>query len=45
MYVRVVEQRADLTQQAFRIALAPTRAQEEFLSSCAGASRFWFNQA
>jgi putative transposase len=32
-----------LIQQAFRFALAPTRAQEDFLSSCAGASRFWFN--
>ena len=33
-----------LTQQAFRYELAPTAAQEEFLTSCAGASRFWFNQ-
>jgi putative transposase len=30
--------------QAFRYALDPTSAQEEFLESCAGASRFWFNQ-
>ena len=30
--------------QAYRFALAPTREQEEFLSSCCGASRFWFNQ-
>jgi putative transposase len=44
MYVRVVEERADLIQQAFRFALAPTSVQEEFLTSCAGASRFWFNQ-
>ena len=34
----------NLTQQAFRFELAPTAAQEEFLTSCAGASRFWFNQ-
>ena len=33
-----------MIQQAFRFALAPTRAQEEFLTSCCGASRFWFNQ-
>jgi transposase len=44
MYVRVVEERPELIQQAFRVALAPTPAQEEFLSACAGASRFWFNQ-
>jgi hypothetical protein len=31
-------------QQAHRFALAPTPEQEEFLSACAGASRFWFNQ-
>lgn len=35
---------AILTQQAFRFELAPTASQEEFLTSCAGASRFWFNQ-
>ena len=35
---------AILAQQAFRYELAPTAAQEEFLASCAGASRFWFNQ-
>ena len=29
--------------QAFRFALAPTSEQEEFLSACCGASRFWFN--
>jgi putative transposase len=33
-----------LTRQAFRHELAPTAAQSEFLASCAGASRFWFNQ-
>ena len=33
-----------LTQQAFRYELALAAAQEEFLTSCAGASRFWFNQ-
>jgi putative transposase len=44
MYVRVVEERAGLIQQAFRFALAPTADQDEFLTSCAGASRFWFNQ-
>ena len=31
-------------EQAYRFALAPTRAQTEFLEGCAGASRFWFNQ-
>jgi len=30
--------------QAYRFALAPTVEQEQFLSSCCGASRFWFNQ-
>ena len=30
--------------QAFRFGLAPTSEQEEFLSACCGASRFWFNQ-
>lgn len=33
-----------LIQQAYRFALDPSREQEEFLSACAGASRFWFNQ-
>jgi putative transposase len=33
-----------LIRQAFRFALAPTAEQERFLSSCCGASRFWFNQ-
>jgi transposase len=31
-------------QQAYRFALAPTPAQEQFLSACCGASRFWWNQ-
>lgn len=31
-------------EQAYRFALTPTAAQERFLESCAGASRFWFNQ-
>jgi putative transposase len=30
--------------QAYRFALAPTAEQEQFLHSCCGASRFWFNQ-
>jgi putative transposase len=34
---------ARLIQQAYRFALDPTGEQEAFLSSCAGASRFWFN--
>jgi transposase len=29
--------------QAYRFVLAPTEAQELFLTSCVGASRFWFN--
>jgi len=33
-----------LIHQAYRFALSPTEAQEEFLGACAGASRFWFNQ-
>jgi putative transposase len=33
-----------LIRQAYRFALAPTVEQEAFLSSCCGASRFWFNQ-
>lgn len=33
-----------LIQQAYRFALDPSCEQEEFLSACAGASRFWFNQ-
>jgi putative transposase len=32
-----------LIHQAFRFALAPTAGQEAFLTSCCGASRFWFN--
>lgn len=35
---------APVIQQAFRFALDPTVEQERFLSACAGASRFWFNQ-
>ena len=34
----------ELIRQAYRFALAPASEQEEFLASCAGASRFWFNQ-
>lgn len=34
---------ASAMRQAFRFALDPTPAQEEFLASCAGASRYWFN--
>jgi putative transposase len=33
-----------LIRQAYRFAIAPTRQQEDFLSACCGASRFWFNQ-
>lgn len=32
-------------QQAYRFALAPNAAQEEFLGACVGASRFYFNRA
>jgi putative transposase len=39
-----VENDGALIRQAYRFALAPTAAQEEFLGSCVGASRFWFNQ-
>ena len=35
---------SQLIQQAYRFALAPSAEQEAFLSSCCGASRFWFNQ-
>jgi putative transposase len=35
---------APVIQQAYRFALDPTVEQEQFLSACAGASRFWFNQ-
>lgn len=35
---------ARLIHQAYRFAIAPTREQEQFLFSCCGASRFWFNQ-
>jgi putative transposase len=34
---------APVIQQAFRFALDPTVEQEQFLTACAGASRFWFN--
>jgi transposase len=34
----------ELIRQAYRFAVVPTSEQEEFLASCAGASRFWFNQ-
>lgn len=30
--------------QGYRFALAPTDGQAEFLGSCTGAARFWFNQ-
>jgi putative transposase len=39
-----VSTEAQVIQQAFRFALDPTVEQERFLTSCAGASRFWFNQ-
>jgi putative transposase len=39
-----VDTEAELIQQAYRFALDPTAEQERFLASCAGASRFWFNQ-
>jgi putative transposase len=32
-----------LIEQAYRFALAPTAEQERFLSSCVGASRFFYN--
>jgi putative transposase len=35
---------APVIQQAYRFALQPTAEQGQFLASCAGASRFWFNQ-
>jgi putative transposase len=35
---------ATMIRQGYRFALAPTVAQAAFLSSCVGASRFWFNQ-
>jgi putative transposase len=35
---------AVVIQQAYRFALAPSVEQEEFLASCCGASRFWFNE-
>ena len=39
-----VSTEARVIQQAYRFALDPTAEQERFLSGCAGASRFWFNQ-
>jgi transposase len=36
---------APVIQQAYRFALQPTTEQQRFLAACAGASRFWFNQA
>jgi putative transposase len=44
MYVRCVLADTPVIQQAYRFALAPTAKQEQFLSACCGASRFWFNQ-
>jgi putative transposase len=38
-----VEADGAVIRQAYRFALAPTAAQEEFLRACVGASRFWFN--
>jgi putative transposase len=34
-----------LIRQAYRFELSPTSVQAGFLGACAGASRFWFNQA
>jgi putative transposase len=34
----------ELIHQSYRFVLAPTSTQEVFLSTCCGASRFWFNQ-
>ena len=34
-----------LIRQAYRFELAPTAEQAVFLGACAGAARFWFNQA
>jgi putative transposase len=34
-----------LIKQAYRFELAPTAEQAVFLGACAGAARFWFNQA
>jgi Helix-turn-helix domain len=35
---------AAVIHQAFRFALDPMAEQEQFLTACTGASRFWFNQ-
>jgi putative transposase len=43
MYVRGVSEPTTI-RRAYRFALAPTPEQEEFLTACCGASRFWFNQ-
>ena len=43
-YVWSVSKEARQIHQAYRFALAPTAQQEQFLSGCCGASRFWFNQ-
>jgi putative transposase len=42
MFVRMPQR--GMVHQAYRFALAPTNAQERFLVSCCGASRFWFNR-
>jgi putative transposase len=34
----------EVIRQGYRYAIAPSPAQEQFLTSCCGASRFWFNQ-
>jgi putative transposase len=34
-----------LIRQAYRFELAPTAEQAVFMGACAGAARFWFNQA
>jgi putative transposase len=40
----VVSKDVPVIQQGYRFALAPDAEQEGFLSSCCGASRFWFNE-
>ncbi len=44
MHERMFDDVDPVIRQAYRFALAPKPGQEEFLSSCCGASRFWFNQ-
>ena len=34
----------EVIRQGYRFAIAPSPEQEQFLASCCGASRFWFNQ-